>query len=172
MQSKSVMRTRNFLMSHASPLTTLWWILENLFFDRMILCVYAYKLDLIHEYLFLCKLLKPNLHRITYFRHPSPVLFNVECRDILKPLQNKKGQKILRYPTKEDCFFVGYLNFFWPFLIWNGFICQRGHSTTTWTQFWPPPPRVDKQTFNVLSTFFTWPSMDFLLPPSRLFLST
>ena len=38
----------------------------------------------------------------------------------LKPLQNKKSQKNLRYPTKEqsfslekDCFFVGYLNFFW-----------------------------------------------------------
>ena len=38
-------------MSHTSPLTTLWWILENLFCDRLILCVYAYKLDLIHEYI-------------------------------------------------------------------------------------------------------------------------
>ena len=46
----------------------------------------------------------------------------------LKPLQNKKGQKNLRYPTKKqpfakkkDCFFVGYLKLFWPFLFWNGF---------------------------------------------------
>ena len=42
----------------------------------------------------------------------------------LKPFQNKKGQKHLRYPTKKqsfslekDCFLVGYLNFFWPFLL-------------------------------------------------------
>ena len=34
----------------------------------------------------------------------------------------------MRYPTKkqsfsleEDCFFVGYLKIFWPFLFWNGF---------------------------------------------------
>ena len=40
---------------------------------------------------------------------------------ILKPFQNKKGQKNLRYPTKKqsfclekDCFFVGYLKFFGP----------------------------------------------------------
>ena len=39
----------------------------------------------------------------------------------LKLLQNKKGQKDLRYPTKKqsfslkkDCFFVGYLKFFCP----------------------------------------------------------
>ena len=38
---------------------------------------------------------------------------------LLKPFQNKKGQKNLRYPKKEqsfslekDCFFGGYLNFF------------------------------------------------------------
>ena len=48
--------------------------------------------------------------------------------NMLKPFQNKKGQKHLRYPTKKksfskkkDCFFVGYLRFFWPFLFWNGF---------------------------------------------------
>ena len=47
---------------------------------------------------------------------------------VLKPFQNKKGQKNLRYPTKKqsfskvkDCFFVGYLIFIWPFLFWNGF---------------------------------------------------
>ena len=46
----------------------------------------------------------------------------------IKPLQNKKGQKNLGYPRKKqsfslekDCFFVGYLKFFWPFLFWNGF---------------------------------------------------
>ena len=46
----------------------------------------------------------------------------------LKPFQNNKCQKNLRYPTKKqsfslerDCFFVGYLKFFWPFLFWNGF---------------------------------------------------
>ena len=45
----------------------------------------------------------------------------------LKPLQNKKDQKNLRYPPKEqsfslekDCFFVGYPKYFWPFLFWNG----------------------------------------------------
>ena len=43
--------------------------------------------------------------------------------ETLKPLQNKKGQKNLRYLTKKqtftkekDCFFVGYLKFVWPFL--------------------------------------------------------
>ena len=48
--------------------------------------------------------------------------------EVLKPLQNKKGQKKLSYPKKEqsfslekDCFFGGYLKFFWPFLFWNGF---------------------------------------------------
>ena len=50
----------------------------------------------------------------------------------LTPLQNKKSQKNLRYPTKEqsfslekDCFFVRYLIFFWPFLFWNGFNNQN-----------------------------------------------
>jgi hypothetical protein len=40
---------------------------------------------------------------------------------LLKPFQNKKRQKNLRYPTKKqsfskekDCFFVGYLKFFGP----------------------------------------------------------
>ena len=37
--SKSVMRTWNVLMSHASLLTMLWWTLENLFCDRMIMCL-------------------------------------------------------------------------------------------------------------------------------------
>ena len=47
---------------------------------------------------------------------------------LLKSLQNKKGQKNLRYPTKKlsfskekDCFIVGYLKLFWPFLFWNEF---------------------------------------------------
>ena len=47
---------------------------------------------------------------------------------VLKPNQNKKGQKNLGYPTKKqsfykekDCFFVGYPKFFWPFLFWLGF---------------------------------------------------
>ena len=42
---------------------------------------------------------------------------------LIKPSQNKKGKKSLRYPTnkqsfslEKDCFFVGYLKFFWPFL--------------------------------------------------------
>ena len=42
---------------------------------------------------------------------------------ILKPLQNKKGQKNLGYPRKKqsfykekDCFFLGYPKFFCPFL--------------------------------------------------------
>ena len=47
---------------------------------------------------------------------------------VLKPLQNKKGQKNLGYPRKKqsfykekDCFFLGYPKFFWPFLFWSGF---------------------------------------------------
>ena len=46
----------------------------------------------------------------------------------LKPFQNKKGQKNLRYPTKNShflrkktAFFVGHLKSIWLFLFWNGF---------------------------------------------------
>ena len=46
----------------------------------------------------------------------------------LKLVQNKKDQKNMRYPTKKqsfseekDWFFVGNLEFFWPFLFWNDF---------------------------------------------------
>ena len=41
---------------------------------------------------------------------------------MLKLFQNKKGQKNLRDPTKKQSFFVGSLNFFWPFFFWSGFI--------------------------------------------------
>ena len=34
----------------------------------------------------------------------------------LKPFQNKKGQKDLVYPRKKAAFFLGYPEFFWPFL--------------------------------------------------------
>ena len=60
----------------------------------------------------------------------------------LTPLQNKKSQKNLRYPTKEqsfslekDCFFVGYLNFFWPFLFWNSFNNQNWPKLRLWTSY-------------------------------------
>ena len=47
---------------------------------------------------------------------------------LLKPLQNKKGQKNLGYPREKQsfykekgCFFLGYPKFFCPFLFWSGF---------------------------------------------------
>ena len=54
---------------------------------------------------------KKNLKFITSF------FFKFEIK--LKPLQIKN----LRDPTKKQsfsCFFVRYLKFFWPFLVWNG----------------------------------------------------
>ena len=46
----------------------------------------------------------------------------------LKPLQNKKGQKNLGYPTKKQSFykekrllFCRVPQIFWPFLFWSGF---------------------------------------------------
>ena len=51
-----------------------------------------------------------------------------------KPSRNKKGRKNLRYPTKKqsfslwkDCFFVGYLKFFRPFLFRHGFSTVKIH---------------------------------------------
>ena len=47
---------------------------------------------------------------------------------VVKPLQNKKAQKILRYRQKSSpflkkktVFFARYLKFFWAFLFWSGF---------------------------------------------------
>ena len=48
-------------------------------------------------------------------------LLNNSMNVQIKPFQNEKGQKNLRYPTEKDCFFVGCLTFFWPFLFWNDF---------------------------------------------------
>ena len=53
----------------------------------------------------------------------------------------------------------------------------RGHSTTTWTKFYPiltpSTPRVDNcGYFTWYLPFVMWPSLDFLLTPSPLFLST
>ena len=54
--------------------------------------------------------------------------------DKVKPLQNKKGQKNLGYLTKKqsfykekDCFFVGYLKIFRPFLFRDGFSSLNDH---------------------------------------------
>ena len=38
--------------------------------------------------------------------HIVSFLNNIEFIKVLKPLQNKKGQKYLRYPTKKQSFFL------------------------------------------------------------------
>ena len=55
----------------------------------------------------------------------SPYYLRVEHTNLLKPFQNKKGQKILRYPTKKqsfslekDCFFAGYPKIFLALLMY------------------------------------------------------
>ena len=47
---------------------------------------------------------------------------------VLKPLQNKKDQKIWgtrkkkqSFYLEKDCVFFGYTKYFWPFLFWSGF---------------------------------------------------
>ena len=52
----------------------------------------------------------------------------LKCWQLLKPLQNKKGQKNLGYLTKKQSFykekrllFCRVPQFFWPFLFWSGF---------------------------------------------------
>ena len=69
------------------------------------------------------------MHTVSFdwFLSGLELIINLEfC--LLKPNQNKKGQKNLGYPIKKqsfykekDCFFVGYPKFFWPFLFWSGF---------------------------------------------------
>ena len=61
--------------------------------------------------------------KIKFGKASFNTLLKIKIKIELKPFQNKKGQTNLRYPTKKqpfslekDCFFVGYLKFFWPFL--------------------------------------------------------
>ena len=69
---------------------------------------------------------------------------------VLKPLQNKKGQKKFGVPDKKavfykekDCFFLGYTKFFWPFLFWSGFISSAPSDSKTEVTLkpvlWPIP---------------------------------
>ena len=65
---------------------------------------------------------------------------------ILKPFQNEKDQKNLKYSIKKQAFFVGYLKFFWPFLFWHSF---RIFISRNWNC--SAPVSVDLRVFRIIA---------------------
>ena len=62
-------------------------------------------------------------HQESLMGFVPPAMVGLLSLIFLKSFQNKKGQKNFMYPTKKqsfflekDCFFVGCLKYFWPFL--------------------------------------------------------
>ena len=78
--------------------------------------------------------------------HKFTKIVEGKLKFLLKPFQNKKNQKSLKYlPKKQsfskekDCSFVQYLKFFWPFLYWSSFthwLYQSYYARKMQAQYW------------------------------------